>query len=176
MMIVRFRKRVFFWGILLILGAGVLGLAACKSRSSQEEAASRMAEKAIKEQTGQEAKVDIQGGNVRIQIGDTSGEVRKTQEWSRDIPPEVPRFTMGKIQGVTTGEREGKKNWNIVIKGGQGGAPNAYLEALKAKGWKITATLTAGDKGSITAQKGNLEVMALFEGERQSAVITVVQK
>jgi hypothetical protein len=50
------------------------------------------------------------------------------------------------------------------------------LEALKAKGWKITATLTAGDKGSITAQKGNLEVMALFEGERQSAVITVVQK
>jgi hypothetical protein len=103
MMIVRFRKRVFFWGILLILGAGVLGLAACKSRSSQEEAASRMAEKAIKEQTGQEAKVDIQGGNVRIQIGDTSGEVRKTQEWSRDIPPEVPRFTMGKIQGVTTG-------------------------------------------------------------------------
>lgn len=169
-------KKALILGGYVLVGGVLLFSFACKGKSAQEERAARLAEKTLQEQTGQEAKVDIQGGHIRIQIGEEKAEVRQTKEWMADIPAEVPPFTLGKVQGVTAGEREGKKSWNIVVDEVQKGAFNAYLESLKAKGWKITSTLTMGERGTISATKANLDVVALFQGDRHSAVITVVQK
>ena len=46
---------------MVILFFGLVFLVACQNKSAKEEMAGKMVEKAIKENTGKEATVDIQG-------------------------------------------------------------------------------------------------------------------
>jgi hypothetical protein len=167
---------IWVLGFVFILGISLLAGTGCQNKSAQEEMASKIMEKAIKEGTGKDARVDIQGGNIRIQTPEGSGEIRTTKAWSDDIPAEVPRFNLGNVNGVTAGEKDGKKSWTIAVDEVKPGAYTAYLEALKGKGWKINMTMSMGNGGSITASKGNLDCVAMFYQDQTSGVISVVQK
>ncbi len=160
-------------GILLF---GLVFLVSCQNKSAQEQVAEKMVEKAIKEGTGKEANVDIQGGKIRIQSKDGASEINVTNSWPEDMPGDVPLFTMGKIKGVNKSTIEGKKSWSVVIDEAQEGAFPKYVEELKAKAWKIDMNLSMGKGGSTAASKNNLNLMVIFDNDQKSGSISVTMK
>lgn len=101
------------------------------------------------------------------------GEINTTKVWSEDIPADVPKFSMGKINGVSTSDMDGKKSWSVVIEGIQEGAFPKYVEELKAKNWKITSTLTMGTGGTVSASKNDLNLMGIFYKDQNTGIITI---
>ena len=159
-------------GILLL---GLIFLAACQNKSAKEQMAEKVIGKVMKETTGQGADVDIQGGKIRIQTKDGTGEINVTNTWPEDMPGDVPRFTLGKIKGVNKSNVEGKKSWNVIIDESQEGAFPKYVEEVKAKGWKIDMNLSIGKGGSVAASRNNLNLMVIFNKEEKTGAITVSQ-
>jgi hypothetical protein len=172
----RMRRKGLLLGVTVILFIGLFFLIACQSKSAKEEMAGKMVEKAIKESTGKEATVDIQGKNIRIQTKDGTGEINVTSTWPQDLPGDVPRFTMGKIKAVNKTDAGGTKNWNVVIEEAQEGALAKYADELKAKDWKIMTTTTVGSGGSVMATKNNLMAVVVFQTDKRTGAITVSQK
>jgi len=170
------RRKGLFLGVTVILLFGLVFLVACKNKSAKEEMAGKIAEKAIKDSTGKEAKVDIQGQNIRIQTKDGTGEINVTSDWPQDMPGDVPRFTMGKIKAVNKVDAGGAKNWNVVIEEAQEGALAKYADELKAKDWKIMTTTTVGSGGSVMATKKDLTAVVVFQTDKKTGAITITQK
>ena len=162
--------------ITLMLFLGTLVSVSCQSKTGQEQVAEKVMEKVIKQGSGQDAKVDIQGGNIRIQTPEGTGEISTGGSWPSDLPGDVPRFTLGTIKGVNKGERDGQKSWSVVVDEVKEGALPKYVDEIKAKGWKISSTLTMGKGGTVTASKNNLDLMAMFYDDQKSGLITISQK
>jgi hypothetical protein len=159
----------------VFLFLSLLFLAACQDKSAREKAAEKAVGQVMKETTGKEASVDIQGEKIRIQTKDGTGEINVTNTWPEDMPGDVPRFTLGKIKGVNKSNVEGKKSWNVVIDETQEGAFPKYVEELKTKGWKIDLNLAMGKGGSVTASKTNHSLMVIFNNDQKTGTITVSQ-
>jgi hypothetical protein len=170
------RRKGLLLGVTVILFFGLVFLVACQNKSAKEEMAGKIVEKAIKDNTGKEATVDIQGNNIRIQTKDGTGEINVTSNWPQDMPGDVPRFTMGKIKAVNKSDVGGTKNWNVVIDEAQEGALAKYADELKAKDWKIMTTTTVGSGGSVMATKKDLTAVIVFQTDKRSGAITVSQK
>lgn len=80
---------------------------------------------------------------------------------------------MGKINGISTSDMDGKKSWSVVIEGIQEGVFPKYVEELKAKNWKITSTLTMGTGGTVSASKNDLNLMGIFYKDQNTGIITI---
>ena len=165
--------------ITVVLAAFVFGsifLSACQSKSAKEEMAAKMAENAIKQSTGKDAKVDIQGQNIRVQTKEGTQEFNMTSNWPQDMPGDVPRFTMGKVKAVTRSDAGGTKNWNVVIEEAQEGAIAKYADDLKANNWKIMATTNVGSGGTVMATKNSLTAVIAFQTDKKTGAINISQK
>ncbi len=138
--------------------------------------AGKIVEKVIRDSTGKEATVDIQGKNIRIQTKDGTGEMNVTSDWPQDMPGDVPHFTMGKIKAVNKTDAGGTKDWNVVIEEAQEGALAKYADELKAKDWKIMTTTTAGSGSSVMATKKDLTAVVVFQTDKKGGAITINQK
>ena len=165
-----------FWLTVLVLFLSFTFLAACQNKSAKEKAAEKVINQTIKESGGKETSVDIQGGKIRIQTKDGSGEINVTNSWPEDMPGDVPRFTLGNIKGVNKSLVEGKKSWNVVIEGTQEGAFPKYVDELKTQGWKIDMNLTTGQGNSVTASKTNRLLMVMFNNDKKTGAIIVTEK
>jgi len=172
----RMRRKGLFLGVTVILLFDLVFLVACQNKSAKEEMAGKIVEKAIKESTGKEATVDIQGKNIRIQTKEGTGEFNVTTDWPQDMPADVPRFTLGKINGVNKSEAGGSKVWNVVVAETKEGALAKYADELKAKDWKIMTTTTAGSGGSVMATKKDLTAVIVFQTDQKTGAINISQK
>lgn len=170
------RRSGLLLGVIVIFSFGLVFLVACQNKSAKEEMAGKMVEKAIKDSTGKEATVDIQGKNIRIQTKDGTGEINVSSDWPPDMPGDVPRFTMGKIKAVNKTEAGGTKNWNVAIEEAQEGALAKYADELKAKDWKIMTTTTAGSGGTVMATKKDLMAVVVFQTDKKAGAISISQK
>lgn len=157
----------------ILLLFGFIFLLSCQNKSAQDQVAEKILEKTIKQGTGNEANVEIQGGKIRFQTKEGIGEINTTKVWSEDIPADVPKFSMGKINGISTSDMDGKKSWSVVIEGIQEGVFPKYVEELKAKNWKITSTLTMGTGGTVSASKNDLNLMGIFYKDQNTGIITI---
>lgn len=165
-----------FWLTVTALFLSFAFLAACQDKSAKEKAAEKAINQVIKESGGKETSVDIQGGKIRIQTKDGSGEINVTNTWPEDMPGDVPRFTLGQIKGANKSMVEGKKSWNVVIEGTQEGAFPKYVDELKNKGWKIDMNLTTAQGNSVSASKTNHILMVMFNNDQKTGAITVTEK
>jgi hypothetical protein len=163
-----------FWILTLLIAVGLFGLAACKSKSSQDQAAEKAVEKMLEKASGGKADFDIQEGKVKIKTEEGESEISTgEQEWPKDLPEGVPQFTMGKIRGVTRSDAQGNKSWNVILEEVEAGAVEKYTEALKSKEWEITQTMTMGEGGMTQAMKDNVVLIAMFDAKGKSANISV---
>jgi hypothetical protein len=172
----RMKRKGLLLGLTVILMFGLIFLVACQSKSAKEEMAGKMAENAIKQSTGKDAKVDIQGQNIRVQTKEGTQEFNVTSNWPQDMPGDVPRFTMGKVKAVTRSDAGGTKNWNVVIEEAQEGALAKYADDLKANNWKIMATTSVGSGGSVMATKNSLTAVVAFQTDKRTGAINISQK
>jgi hypothetical protein len=159
------RAAVVLLGLFLMLG--------CSSQSSEEKKAEDMAKRMIKQTTGKDVDVKMQGGKIEFKGQDFKSEIAETSVWPSDMFPEVPPFTFAKIERVSKGNEGGMQKFNIYYKDLNSDGINQYAEILKKNGWR-TNIMQMGDKGGyLNAQKGKLGMNFGFSLERKDGLLAV---
>jgi hypothetical protein len=158
---------VFFLTLSLFL------VSACSEKSSQE----KMAEKALKQATGKEVDVKMQGGKIQIEEKGSKTEIAETTTWPSELIKDVPKFTAGKIKRVVkTHEEGGIWTFNIYLTDINGDDIKNYAGALKEKGWK-TDIMQMGDKGgSLNGEKGTMGINFMYSLERKDGMLAVFNR
>lgn len=87
--------------ILVVLLA--LSLAGCRAAREKrvEELAEKMMEERLEKQ-GIEADIEKDGESMTITTEEGEIEIGVTKEWPDDTPDDIPRFTKGEVESITT--------------------------------------------------------------------------
>jgi len=146
---------------------------ACSEKSSQE----KMTERILKQATGKDVDVKIQGGKIQIEEKGSKTEIAETTTWPPEMFKDVPKFTAGKIERVVKSHEEGDKwTFNIYLADINGDDIKNYAGALKEKGWQ-TDLMQMGDKGGyLNAQKGTMGMNFGFSLERKDGMLAVFNR
>jgi hypothetical protein len=159
--------------VVAIFTLGLFLMSACSEKSSQE----KMAEKILKQSTGKDANVKINGDKVQIDQKGSRTEMAETAAWPSDLTKDAPQFTAGKIERVVkTNEEGGIWTFNIYLAGINGDDIKNYAVALKGKGWQ-TDMMQMGDKGgSLNGQKGTMGINFMYNLERKDGMLAVFNR
>jgi hypothetical protein len=145
----------------------------CSEKSDQE----KMTEQALKQSTGKDVDVKMQGDKIEIKDKDSKTEIAETTTWPSDLSGDVPKFTAGKIQRVVKSQEQGDSwSYNIYLAGISGDEIKKYENALKEKGWQ-TSIMQMGDKGGyLNGQKGTMGINFMFSLERKDGMLAVFNR
>jgi hypothetical protein len=145
----------------------------CSEKSDQE----KMTEQALKQATGKDVDVKMQGDKIEITDKNSKTEIAETTTWPPDLSGDVPKFTAGKIQRVVKSQEQGDSwSYNIYLAGISGDEIKNYENALKEKGWQ-TDIMQMGDKGgSLNGQKGTMGINFMFSLERKDGMLAVFNR
>lgn len=146
-------------------------VSACSEKSSQE----KMVEKTLKQATGKDVDVKMQGGTIQLEEKGAKTEIAETTTWPPDMFKEVPKFPAGKIERVVKSHKEGELwTFNIYLVSINGDDIKNYAKVLEEKGWQAVNTIQMGDKGGyLSAQKGNMGMNFGFSLERKDGMLAV---
>jgi len=163
--------RVLVRAAVCILVMSALLLGGC-GKKSEDKMAEQMMEKTLKEATGKEVDVNIQGKDIKIEGQDTRAQISETNVWPPDMFADVPQFTAGRIEHVTRSQSEGNQTFNIFFADIQGDALKNYAVTLKEKGWQAQLS-DMGKGGMISAQKNKLGMNFSFNAEDKKGTLAV---
>ena len=146
---------------------------ACSEKSSQE----KMAEKILKQATGKDVDVKMQGGKIQIEEKGSKTEIAETTTWPQEMAKDVPRFTAGKIERVVKTHEEGDIwTFNIYFVDINRDDIKKYDGALKEKGWQTDIMQMADKGGYLNAQKGTMGMNFGFSLERKDGMLAVFNR
>lgn len=163
--------RGWFRTVVCILAVSALLLGGC-GKKSEERMAEEQMEDMLKEATGKDVDVNIQGKDVTIEGQDTKAQIFETSVWPSDMFGDVPQFTAGTIEHVTRTQESGNQTFNIFFIDIQGDALKDYAAALKEKGWQAQL-MQMGKGGMISAQKDKLGMNFSFNAEDRKGTLAV---
>jgi hypothetical protein len=145
-------------------------LNACSEKTSQE----KITEKILKQATGKDVQVKMDGGNIKIEQKGSKTEIAETTVWPPEMFKDVPKFTAGKIERVIKSQEEGDiLKFNIYLTGFNSDDVKNYAGVLKEKGWETTL-MQMGDKGGyLNAQKGKMGLNFGFNVEEKNGTLAV---
>lgn len=147
---------------ILLISASVL-IPGCKGKGGKTTAAEDIVAKKVEKETGEEARVGLEPGTLKVQTKEGALSVKETSEWPADIPREVPPFTLGKIRGVARMKGEDEQSWEVILGRLRKGALNDYRELLKGRGWTVEWFVENKEGGVIQAKKGPIQIVATFK-------------
>ncbi len=144
---------------------------ACSEKTSRE----KMTEKILKQATGKDVDVKVQGSKIQIEEKGSKTEIAETTTWPPEMFKDVPKFNAGKIERVVKSHEEGDIwKFNIYLVDINGDDIKNYAGALKEKGWQAVNIIQMGDKGGyLNAQKGNMGMNFGFSLERKDGMLAV---
>jgi hypothetical protein len=156
---------LFTLNLLLVYG--------CSEKTAQE----KMTEQVLKQATGKDVDVKMDGGKIRIADKDSKTEITQTTTWPPDLSGDVPKFAAGKIQRVVKSQEQGDSwSFNIYLAGFGGDDIKTYENALKGKGWQ-TDFMQMGDKGGyLNGQKGTMGINFMFSLEKKDGMLAVYNR
>lgn len=164
------------WVILLLVTFLTMSLFISGCGKVAEKASEEAAEKAIEQATGGEAKVDLDN-NGSVEVTTSEGTLKTgSNEWPKQIPSDVPRFTDGEIISVvqSTDEDQGKGIF-VGIENASIDAADKYKSELEKAGWTIGMSSKTPEAVMFSAQKNNRVVTVSFaigEGKLASGGVT----
>ena len=94
--------------IVAILTLSLFLFNACSDKSTQE----KMFEKTLKQATGKDVDIKMQGDKIQIEEKGSKTEIAKTTTWPPEMFTDVPQFTAGKIERVVKSHEQGN-SWQI---------------------------------------------------------------
>ncbi len=146
---------------------------ACSEKSTQE----KMTEQILKQATGKDVDVKMQGGKIQIEEKGSKTEIAKTTTWPQEMAKDVPRFPAGKIERVVKTHEEGDVwTFNIYFVDINGDDIKKYAGALKEKGWQTDIMQMADKGGYLNAQKGTMGMNFGFSLERKDGMLAVFNR
>jgi hypothetical protein len=159
----------------LVLGVAVLAPAGCSTKDAGEKVHEKMAARMLEKATGEKSDVDINGGDVSIKTGDARVHMKATEQWPADMFGEVPRFTYGKVERVTTAVEGGMKKFNVYLRDVSDDASGRYEAELKAAGWESQMAVMGPDGAMISAQKGRLGLQFIHGKKDKTGVFVAFE-
>jgi len=163
------------WLFLCLLMAGLALPLLTGCHGSGEKAQEKSLEAAIESSSGEKAEVDIDGQNITIESDNYSAKINTQGDtWPSEIPDDVPEFTYGTIQGITTTDVEGAHGWGMNYRDVAAGAIEKYNSDLKQKGFK-TVKVIMDEGGSVTGEKDNI-IVSVISGDDMTHVSVQVAK
>jgi hypothetical protein len=161
------------WGRIMvsILIVSAMMFSGC-GKKSEERISEEMTEKMLKETTGKDVDVNIQGKNIKIEGEGTKAEISETNVWPPDMFEGVPQFSAGRIDHVTKSQEGGTRSFNIFFADVSGDALKDYDAVLKKKGWQ-TQLVDMGKGMMISAQKDKLGLNLSFSNEDKRGTLAV---
>jgi len=163
------------WSALIgeILALSLILMTGCSEKSAQE----KMTEKVLKQATGKEVDVKMQGGKIQIQDKDSKTEIAETTTWPSELVKDVPKFTAGKIERVVKSQEKGNAwTFNIYLEGFRGDDIKNYEKALKEKGWQTENLQMGGAGGYLNGQKGTMGINFGFDLEKKDGMLAVYNR
>jgi len=169
-------KKYGLWAILILVSFGFLLSASCGGKKAEEDRAAKSVEARIKKATGKKVDVDLQKGKLKFETDEGSAELREENEWSSDLPGEVPEFGGATVKAVIRTKTEQGQQWNIMLGNITQETMRDYVEKLKETGWEISMESTMGDGAMIQAQKDDLFIIAGYSKKEGGGSINVGAK
>jgi hypothetical protein len=156
-----------------ILALSLFSMNGCSEKSAQE----KMTEKVLKQATGKDVDVKMQGGKIQIQDKDSKTEIAETSAWPPELVKDVPRFTAGKIERVVKSQEQGNSwSFNIYLAGISGDDIKNYEKALKEKGWQTENLQMGGTGGYLNGQKDTMGINFGFSLEKKDGMLAVYNR
>jgi len=138
--------------------------------------ARKATESAVKTATG--GAVEVDGDKVTVKGEDgTESTVSNETEIPQGFPSDVPLRDDGAVKAaVTTQAPSGGTSYmlNIRFKVPQSELIEWYKSELDEGGWKTTSTVTTGDGGMISAEKGDLMVNVVAGSDTSEGFTSVL--
>jgi hypothetical protein len=159
----------------IMLAAAILPLAGCGTKDSSEKLREKMTERALEKATGEKTDVDLKGGDVTIKTGDTSVKMVATDEWPSNMFADVPRFTYGEVEHVTSGVEGGMKKFNIFLRDVPADASDKYAAELKEAGWEAQLAIMGPQGNMISAQKGQIAVQLMHNKDEKTGMFVAFE-
>jgi hypothetical protein len=162
------------WGralLVVVLVASVAVFAGCGKKQASEKTAENMMERTLERATGEKTDVSVNGGNVTITTPGGSVEMKETSEWPPDMFSDVPRFTYGTVERVSSGQEGGMTKFNVYLRDVSDDAVDKYGADMKAAGWEAQSTMQSDEGGMVSAQKGNVALQVIYNKKDKTAVV-----
>lgn len=138
---------------LLLTVVITLSLATTGCGKAAEKASEKAAEKAIEDASGGKAKVDLSKGSVEVKTDEGTFKAGGANEWPKQLPADVPRFTGGRIFSVAENTGAQGKGIFIGIDSVAADYFDKYKSELEKSGWTIAQTVKQSSGFLITAKK-----------------------
>jgi len=170
------KQKIKIYLLLPVLLLAIFTLAGC-GKSALQKATEKTAEKIIEEQSGGNANVDINEGNVKIESEQGKVEIGENAELPADFPEDVYVID-GKIVMANSDKVSGSLSVSLETDKSTEEASSIYQEKLKAEGWNITNIMNLSGLSNISAEKDNRNVSVII-GEsngKTSINITIMKK
>lgn len=161
--------------LVVVLVVSVVAVVGCGKKDSSDKLAEGVAEKTLGKVLGGGAEVDLDGGDVTIKTEDGTTKMSETAEWPSDMFSGVPEFTYGVVERVsrTKDTTSGQTSMTVWLREVKDDALEKYGSDLEGAGWEAQTTMTSGEGGMISAQKGNLGLTVMYNKEDQFAALNV---
>lgn len=157
------------------LAVSALVIGGCGPKQADEKLAERASEEMLEHATGSDAKVDLNGKDLKITTADGSVEMTETAEWPADMFETVPRLTSGTIERVTRATEEGTRKFNLWYREVPDEASAQYEATLKAAGFETQLMAMGPQSNMLSGQKGSLAVQLMHSREERSAILIVFE-
>lgn len=129
---------------------------------SCKKSAERVNEKIMETAIGNNADIDMNDEKITIETDEGKFTSDATvRSWPKEIPNDVPEFKDGKIVNASTQDVKEGKNWTLLFEEVDDKALNKYETQLKKDGFKVSSISKGGNIAHITAEKGDLFVVAM---------------
>jgi len=162
-LIMKINRKIKLTGLFLV--TLLFGFLIFSCRSGSKKVSEKIMEHAIENATGKDAKVNFNKEKTVIESGGNRFEVdSKASTWPKEIPMDVPEFSFGQIEAVTTSTVDGANIWTIAFKDVKDGFIEKYEARLKEKGFETTVIKTGDKAGSIMAETAKYNIF-LMGGE-----------
>ncbi|MBN1827282.1 MAG: hypothetical protein JW958_13570 [Candidatus Eisenbacteria bacterium] len=151
----------------------------CGGKDADERAAEKVAEKILEKAGDGKADVDIKDGRVSVKGEDFEVEAGEASTWPEDLPIEIPRFTYGKVVGVSRMSTPDQKGWkcDIHFKELDSEAAVRYKADLEKSGWEIQALNQSVQGGMLMAGKGEKDrLVFMYDGEKHEGTVMVISE
>lgn len=160
--------------VVTVLVLSVFMAAGCGRKETGEKVAEGMLEGTLERATGEDAEVDLGGGDVTIKTEEGTTTMSETAEWPSDMFADVPEFTYGVVERVTRSDRQGgQKAMTVYFRELRADGPESYAKDLESAGWQSQMSMAAGKGGMINAQKGDLALSLMYNNDDKEAVLNV---
>jgi methionine-rich copper-binding protein CopC len=165
------KQRIKICCLLPVLAILAILLSGC-GKTITQTTSERAAEKIIEQQTGGQAKVDVNQGNVKVESKDGNIEVGQNVKLPADFPKDVYVID-GNLVSAFSEPTKGTFTVSIQTEKSPAQAAAEYQEKLSSDGWKITGNMNFGGTFSVIAEKDDRIATAMVSASDNKTTVII---